>query len=72
METFTAELLRSLKVGDTFNTEGFFQGVSPLPCEWKVASIRDNQYTLVLSYAGIQAGVFLVRVKKDKFFLTEA
>ena len=74
METknFSADLLRSFKVGDTFITEGFFQGVSPLPCEWKVVSSKDNgTYTLLVTYGGIAVGKFFVSVKKDKYRLEE-
>jgi hypothetical protein len=76
METIqglSVKLLKTLKKGDSFTSEGFFQGISSTPCVWTVDSVgKDNgAYVLMVSYLGIAVGKFFVRVKKDKYHLEE-
>jgi hypothetical protein len=70
---FSVALLKSLKVGDTFNTEGFFQGIVPAPCVWTVESMgKDNgAYTLRATYFGVAVGKFFVSLKKNKYQIEE-
>lgn len=71
---FSAALLKTLKQGDTFTTEGFFQGVSSAPCIWTVESMGkgNGAYTLKVSYLGVDVGRFFVSLKKgDSYRLEE-
>lgn len=60
----SAEHLSSLAVGDTFESEGIFQGVTDEPVTWKLVKKDKECYLLEASYMGIFLGAFEAVVKK--------
>lgn len=60
---FEAERLRSLKVGDMFESEGPFQGVVKTPCVWTLKEVDSLGHVFGLTYMGVSVGSFSVETK---------
>jgi len=71
VDLFTKEHLSRLKSGDTFSTEGIFQGVDQKRIKWELMKVRPlgsgqrspPVYTFIATYFGIRLGIFEVIVR---------
>jgi hypothetical protein len=58
----TNQRLLAMKVGDTFESEGLFQGVSPEPVVWHLSTMirqkkkDEGEYVFMLTYFGVKIG----------------
>lgn len=68
---FTPAYLATLKDGDSFETEGIFQGVSKANTVWTLNLSDVGQYVFTVTYMGVFIAEYLADIKGENVVLEQ-